>query len=587
MLPARRNLSAVARGVGRVPAGIGFLSAALVLGGCAGMPAGDEARAEPSAATREGSAPETSLSRDLLYKLLVAEFAGRRGELPLAYDNYLEVARETGDPRAAEQAVRIAMFARDHERGIEAVELWTGLAPRSLEAMQIHAALLIRAGMPEAAAEAMRGLIAAVEEESPGQGLQLASEVLSRERDGANAVRVMEMLVADRPEDPRAQFAFGHLLARGDDLERARIAFERVLAAEPGNVRAVVLLARLHQQLGDLPEALAVLERALEALPEARAVRLTYARLLVETQRSDEAREQFERLVSEDPGDGDVRYAFALLLLQTHDHERAEEEFRRLTRSIEHRDRAWFRLGEIGEARGDGEAAIAAFSRVQDADNRLNAQLRVAMLLSEAGRVDEARARLHALNGRNLRESVRLYRVDADILVHHSRFDEAMQVLSAAIEHFPFDSELLYARAMLAEQLDDLAQLERDLKRILEREPDNADALNALGYTLADRTDRIDEAYRLVKRAYDLRPDSHYIIDSMGWVMYRMGRHQDALRYLRRAMEIDPDPEIAAHLGEVLWVTGNEEEAREVWGGALQTTPEDEHLLDMKKRFGF
>lgn len=587
MLPARRNLSAVARGAGRVPAGIGFLLAALALGGCAGMPAGDEARTDPSTTTREGSAPETPLSRDVLYKLLVAEFAGRRGDLPLAYDNYLEVARETGDPRAAEQAVRIAMFARDHERGIEAVDLWTGLAPRSLEAMQVHAALLIRAGRPEAAAEAMRGLIAAVEEESPGQGLQLASEVLARERDRANAVRVMEMLVADRPEDPRAHFAFGHLLARGDDLERARTAFERVLATEPDNVQAVVLLARLHQQRGDLPEALRVLERALDALPEARAVRLTYARLLVDTQRPDEAREQFERLVSEDPGDEDVRYALALLLLQTRAHERAEEEFRKLTRSVEHRDRAWFHLGEIGEARGDGEAAIAAFSRVQGADNRLNAQLRVAMLLSDAGRVDEARARLHALNGRNLRESVRLYRVDADILARHSRFDEAMQVLGAAIEHFPFDSELLYARAMLAEQLDDLAQLERDLKRVLEREPDNADALNALGYTLADRTDRIDEAYRLVKRAYELRPDSHYIIDSMGWVMYRMGRHQDALRYLRRAMEIDPDPEIAAHLGEVLWVTGNEEEAREVWGGALRTTPEDEHLLDMKKRFGF
>ena len=586
MLPARRNPSGAARGGRHLPAGAGFLLATLLLGGCAGMPAGDEDRADPSAATRDGPTPESSLSREVLYKLLVAEFAGRRGDTSLAYDNYLEVARETGDPRVAERAVRIAMFARDHERGLEAVELWAGLAPRNLETMQTHAALLIRAGVVEQAAEVLRGLIAAVEEESPGQGLHLASEVLSREPDRASAVRVMEMLVADRPDDPRAQFALGHLLARGDDLERARTAFERVLASEPGNEQAVVLLARLHQQRGDLPEALMVLERALEGRPGARAVRLTYARLLVETQRSDEALEQFERLVSEDPDDEDVRYALALLLLQTRAWERAEAEFRGLTGSIEHRDSAWFRIGEIAEARGDDEAAIAAFSRVQQADNRLNAQLRVAMLLSDAGRVDEARARLHALSGRSPRESVRLYRVDADILARHSRFDEAMQVLDAAIEEFPFDSELLYARAMLAEQLDDLAQLEHDLKRILEREPDNADALNALGYTLADRTDRIDEAYRLVKRAYELKPDSHYIIDSMGWVMYRLGRHQEALRYLRRAMEIEPDPEIAAHLGEVLWITGNEEEAREVWDAALESTPEDEHLLDVKRRFG-
>ena len=586
MLLARPDSSGSHHGSFRLPAGIGWVSVVLMLGGCLGVPAGDEVRAKLPVATRDEPAAESSLSPEVLYKLLVAEFAGRRGDLSLAFDNYLAVARETGDPQAAEQAVRIATFARDYEKGLEAVALWTGLAPEDPEAVQIHAILLIRAGAPEKAAEVLRGLIAAVEEDSPGQGLHLAGEILSREHDRASAIRIMEMLVADRPEDPRAQFALGHLLARGDELERARIAFERVLEAEPGNEQAIVLLARLHQQRGDVPRALTVLERALATLPEARIVRLSYARLLVEAQRFDEGRKQFERLVNEDPGDEDVRYALALLLLQTKAYERAEQEFRTLTQGIERRDTAYFHLGEIAEIRGDGEAAIASYSRVQQADNRLSAQLRVAVLLSEAGRLEEARARLHALSGRSARESVRLYRVEADLLAHHSRLDEAMQVLNAAIEEFPGDGELLYARAMLAEQLDDLALLERDLKRILESAPDNADALNALGYTLADRTDRIDEAYRLVKRAYELRPDSHYIVDSMGWVMFRMGRYQEALRFLRQAMELGPDPEIAAHLGEVLWAIGNEEEAREVWGSALEAAPEDEHLLDVKKRFG-
>ena len=201
-------------------------------------------------------------------------------------------------------------------------------------------------------------------------------------------------------------------------------------------------------------------------------------------------------------------------------------------------------------------------------------------------RVAEARAHLHGLRGSNLREAIRIYRAEAEILMRLERFEEAMEVYDLSLNEFPQDTDLLYARAMLAEKLDRIGLLESDLTNILSREPNNADALNALGYTLADRTDRLDEAYVLIKRAFDLKPDDHYVVDSLGWVLYRMGRHQEAVAQLRRAMEINPDPEIAAHLGEVLWAMGNRDEARTVWETALQTTPDDKRLLDVKKRFG-
>ncbi len=578
------------------PAWLALLLAGALLGGCAAVPAEDGVSAHSAIGeTREAGDDDSSFSRDVLYRLLVAELAGRQGDLALSFRNYLEVAKERAEPKAAKRAVQIALSSGDTQGGLEAVRLWTELAPEDWEADEVHAVLLIRAGDLEKAVEVLRGVIDARDLDVPGEGLRRVSDILVRESAGAHsparidrvsALRVMEMLVADRPDDPDALFVLGHLLARLGDFERAERAFERVLEVQPGNEHAGVLLATIHQQRRDLPRSLEVLERVLGHNPGSSALRVTYARLLVDARRFEEARVHFERLLEEDESNEDVRHALAMLHFQLRDFDRAEHEFRALTRSIERRDGAWYYLGRVAEARGDHDAALAAYLKVDRGDNRLNAQVRVAVLLSEAGLVDEARARLHALQGRNTNEALHLYSVEADILLDHSRFDEAMQVYDAALEQWPGDTNLLYARGMLAVELDDLEGAERDFGAIIDRDPNHADALNALGYTLADRTDRIDEAYGLIKRAYELQPDSHYIVDSMGWVMFRMGRYEEALQLLRHAMKLGEDPEIAAHLGEVLWVLGDRDAAREIWSNALESTPDDERLLDVKERFG-
>jgi tetratricopeptide (TPR) repeat protein len=580
-----------------------LLGACLALAGCADlMPAKD---AGAPAGTMEGPAPAATevtdggadkapvvsdpavagnSSQDNLYKLLVAEIAGRRGRMDLSLEYYLEVARTTRDPAVAERAVRIAVFARDQEGGLEAANLWTEIAPDSTDARQVYAALLLRAGEIDTA---VRQLDASVPYFAGGsaEAYPRIADMLARERDKTIAVAVMARLVGGRPDDVHAQSAYAQLLARAGQTDRAVEVYEKVLALDPDDEQTLIIYARLLQRQGKSDSAIATLNSALERRPDSDRVRLTYARLLVDAKEYDNALAQFARLSKRAPENADVRYAYGLLLMQTNHLKEAETQFNELIARRERVPVAYYYLGQIAESREDIEAALAAYRKVDDGEHRLNAQIRASVLLAESGRLVQARAHLHGLRSDNSQQAIRIYRAEAEILTKRKDFADAMQVYNGALEDFPHDTDLLYSRAMLAEKMNDLVMLERDLRSILSREPNNADALNALGYTLADRTDRFNEAYELVKRAYELKPDDHYVIDSMGWTLYRMGRHQEALMHLRRAMELNGDPEIAAHLGEVLWMTGDKKAAIEIWDTALKSTPDDPRLLDVKKRF--
>ncbi|NIM29294.1 MAG: tetratricopeptide repeat protein [Gammaproteobacteria bacterium] len=576
---------------------VSLLAAALLIAGCAELAPVDEgpqpgAPAEPieQAAPAEAPARDTarsgapSTSGDNLYKLLVAEIAGRRGRLDMSLENYLEVARETRDPAVAERAVRIAVFARDQEGGLEAANLWTQIAPDSTDARQVYAALLLRAGEVDTA---VRQLDAAVPHYAGGsaEAYGRIGDMLARERDKAVAVAVMARLVGGRPDDAHAQAAFAQLLARAGQEERAIEVYEKVLALDPDDQQTLIIYARLLQRQGKSDVALATLNEALGRRPDSDRVRLTYARLLVDSKRYEDALEQFRRLSKRTPENADVRYAYGLLLLQTNAVDEAKAQFEELIARRQRMQVAHYYLGQIAEAQQDIEGALAAYRKVTEGEHRLNAQIRAAVLLAESGRLVQARAHLHGLRGDNSQQAIRIYRAEAEILAKRKDYEEAMRVYNGALASYPEDTDLLYSRAMLAEKMDNLELLERDLRSILSREPNNADALNALGYTLADRTDRYAEAYELVKRAYELKPDDHYVIDSMGWTLYRMGRLQEAVMHLRRAMELNGDPEIAAHLGEVLWMMGDKKAAHEIWDTALKSTPDDPRLLDVKKRF--
>lgn len=588
----------------------------------------DPVRAQATGAgnTVPGNDAGSGLDADELYELLAGELAMRAGDLPLAAASYLRAARSTRDATVAERAVRIAVFARENELALEGAQLWNELDPDNEGALETRATLLLRSGRIDDAVAGFERLIertntlAKEREEgarqvdvkpaegeagtpassAPGSkegGEQTATvnpyvgiaEILSRERDKKQALEVMERLAAKVPEDAEAQGALGQMLARAGELDRAAEVFKRLIALAPDkalkNEQAVIFYARILQERGDVDEALTALDAALKRNPQSVAVRMTYARLLVDAERESEAIEEFRRISEDDPKNLDARYALGLLLLQAERYDESREQFEVLTRNMERRETAWFYIGQIAESQERIEDAIAAYRKVDEQPNRMNAKVRIAVLLGEQGKVDEARAELHGLHAANPREAVRLYRAEAEILTRAEDEAGALAVYDRALAEHPVDTDLLYSRALLAERLDRIDEVERDLRDILSREPSNADVLNALGYTLADRTERYEEAHDLIKQALALKPDDHYVIDSMGWVLFRLGRHDEAIEHLRRAMSVQPDPEIAAHLGEVLWVAGQHEEAKKVLNAALEDAPDDERLIELKKRF--
>ena len=529
--------------------------------------------------------PRHALTGDVFYKLLVAEVAGQRGDLPLAVESYLEAARETRDPAVASRAARIAVFSGIEGKALEAAQLWSEIDPSSVEARQALASLLIRAGDLDAAVEHLAAIVETMAD-PPGAGFDRAGDLLAGEQDRKAAVAVMKRLVTGHEDDAAAQLALARLLTRAGRLDEAAAALGHASELESGDARIAILLARVRLRLDDLDGALDVLVKFIERVPDSGAVRMAYARMLVDAGRFEQARAEYEHLVAHEPGNDDARYALGLLLLQMDRLDDASRQFERLADRYSRRDAAHYYLARIAESRQRLDDAIASYRRVRRGEHRLNAQIRVAVLLAESGDVESARRHLHGLHGANGQESMRLYRAEAELLARIERYDDAMAVYDASLEEFPGNFDLLYARGMLAERMDRLDLLERDMREIISRDPDNAEALNALGYTLADRTDRYEEAYALIKRAFELKPDDHYIVDSMGWILHRLGRHREALEQLRRAMSIRPDPEIAAHLGEVLWVLGEMVEARKVWEAALRETPDDKRLLDVIKRFG-
>jgi tetratricopeptide (TPR) repeat protein len=568
-------------------------AALLFVAACATVPVpepGTEpatAAAAPAAETpaRTGPPrPKIELTEDLLYRILVAEVAGQRGLLDVAVKSYLDLARETRDPDVVERATRIAVYARDAAAATEAAQMWVELDPDNPDPHQVLAVMALRDGDRERALEHLRNILDNAE--GPvDQKLLLIANLLGREQDRELILSLMEQLVASRQDSPEALYAFAHVAARLGDLDRSRELLEQVLSLSPQDDDAAMSYISILQRQERTNDALAWLEQTLPSRKEDDFnLRMAYARLLTDAKRYDEARRQFEILAVQAPNNLDVLYALALLYLQANRLDDAETYFERLASRTDRGDNARYYLGRIAEDRKDWGKAGVWYQGVQEGENYFDSQVRLGLIMAKQGRAEDARAHLQGIRTSGVEQKAVLVQAEAELLTEEKRFDEAMQVYDAALAG-GHNADLLYARAMLAEKMDRLDQLENDLRRILEKEPDHPQALNALGYTLADRTDRYQEAYELIKRALELSPGDFYILDSMGWVLYRLGRMDEAIDYLQKAMALRPDPEIAAHLGEVLWVTGNKDAAREVWDTALKATPDDSVLLDVIRRF--
>ncbi len=532
-------------------------------------------------------AQDRRLTPDIVYSILVAELAIQRGDPELAYSHYIYGASLSGDAWAAQQATRIATGMRDVDRAIAAVERWITLAPNAPQARATAVMLYLQAGQLEPAAE---HLVAFVKiSRALGQdGFMRAVAVVRRSVDQQLGLQLMHRLVDAYPDEPQAHYALALVAVAAEQYAVAEREARRLLEGYPERARIYILLSNILYSQGRTEAAEQTLEEALEDDPENRLLLTAYARMLMDSKKLPQARAQFRKLEQLAPDDPDLLYTLGILSIEL---QQLTEARRYLQRLITHGtgrrvgDAAYF-MGRTYEVEGQPEQAKAWYERVTRGDYVTEARTRVARLLALSGELARAREMLQQLRASMPHHAEGLFLAEAELLQELKQYREAIALLSKALEQFPESQRLRYLRALCAAPLRQLDLLERDLRAILQQNPEHADALNALGYTLADQTDRYQEALGYIQKALALQPDAPAILDSMGWVQYRLGHHAEALRYLRQAMERLPDPEIAAHLGEVLWVLGEREEARRVWKDAIEQHPDARYLLDTIERFG-
>ena len=523
------------------------------------------------------------LDESNLYDLLLGEIALQRDDPALAAQTYLDVARRTRDPRVARRAIEVANFARQPELALEAAKIWQSVEPTSPQALQVVAALLVGTKRVDEAEPYLEKLLAADGINVESSFLQL-NRLLAGNPDKASNLRVVRKLAARHPQLAQAQFAVAQAaLAAGDDA-LALAAIRQAAALRPEWEMAAILEAQILQKRSPA-EAANSLGTFIEKNPTAREARLNYARALMQDKRYPEARKQFEALLSANPGNADVVYAVGLLAFQLRDFPIAEENLKRLL-GMGYRDPngVKYLLGQIAEEQKQWPRAIEWYKQIEEGDQALAARLRTANAIAKQGKLDEARAFLKHVETENAGEQVQLIVAEAALLRDANRPRDAYDMLGQALQKDPDQPELLYDFALTAEKLERFDVLESNLRKLIQVRPDHAHAYNALGYSFAERNTRLPEAKKLIERALELAPEDYYIVDSLGWVLYRQGDLKGAAAQLRRAYDGRPDAEIGAHLGEVLWTMGERAEAARVWKESLDASPENETLLKTIKR---
>ena len=573
----------------------------VVFAGCAATPpqpaaAGeepqDESDADAPVAETQAVAPEPEdraalpnqeLTESLLYEFLLAEIAGQRGNVALSAQAYVDLAKRTRDPRIARRATEVALYARMNNAAIDAATIWHETAPGSTRPLQALAGLLIAAGRYDEALPNLKKLLTGSANDSANGFTQL-TRTLANAQDKQAALKLVHSLAADYPKLAEAHFAVARAaVSAGDErvaLEEAR----RAGQLRPDWEAAVLLEAQLLQKTS-VDQAASLLAGYLKKYPAARETRLAYARLLIAQKRFVEARAEFQKLMAGVPDSTEMAFAVALLSLQLKDYDAAERYLRSLIESP-YRDKDGVRLylGQVAEERKNLPEALRWYGEVGEGEQYVQAQTRYAQVLARQGKLDVARAHLQQAAAKNSQQRVQLILAEAQLLRDAGQPKAAFDLVGQALDRVPNNPELLYDYAMLAEKIERVDILETSLRKLIEIRPEHAHAYNALGYSFAERNQRLPEARELIEKALQLAPDDSFIIDSMGWVLYRMGNLKDSLGYLRRAFAGRPDAEIAAHLGEVLWALGERAEAERIWGDATRETPDNETLVNTIKR---
>lgn len=528
--------------------------------------------------------PKLELTDQMLYEFLLGDVASQRGIPGMAAQIYMRLADSTRDPRVASRAAHLAYDAHEMDKAVEAFKLWLELDPASLEAKQMLSLILIGGGRLDEARPYLVDMLAAYPDRV-GHALMRIYPFFAQYPDKSAAFDLLHGLAQPYPRVAEAHLV---LAQAAEAAGKREVALEEVRQARALRAEwemAALFEAQLLQR--ESPQvALALLKKYLAAYPEANDARLFYARMLLEQKQYAESRTEFQRLLNAHPENAELAFAVAMLSLQMGELEQAESRLRQaLAKGKKDEGTVYYYLGQLGEAKNDDEDALQNYRKVQDGEYAYAAHLRAAYLLYKMGKLDEARDYLHQTVAQNNQQRVQVMTIEAQILREAKQPEAAYQVLMQGLEKLPNHPELLYEAAMLADQIGKHEVFEQMMRKVIQLRPDYAQAYNALGYSLLDRNERVQEGMQLVEKANQLAPNDFAIIDSVGWGHYRLGNIPKSLEFLRRAYNGNPDPEIAAHLGEVLWVQGEKGEAKRVWDDALKSHPDNAVLQEAIKRF--
>ena len=528
--------------------------------------------------------PDRTLDSDLLYKFLLAEIAGQRGNYQIAAQAYLEMAKTTRDPRIARRATEVALYGRYTDIALEAAKLWLATEKDSAAARQALAALFVSSNDLQAAKPVLQQMLAA-DGDNIGQALAQLYPLLAKHADKNAVLALVRELTKPYRERPEAHLAVAEASLAVNQYDAALAEIREAMRLRPDWETGALFQAQLLNR-ESRAKALDYLRSFLAANPKAQEVRLGYARQLINDKKFPEARAEFQRLLDDNPHNGDIAVTAALLSVQMNDLDVAEVQLKRvLEMDYKDPDAVRFHLGQINEERKRYDEAANWYLSVEEGEQYVLAHARYAFMLAKQGKLAQAREHLQKLEPQNDAQRVQILQSEAQLMREAKDYQESFDILRKALDVQPDQPELLYDVALAAEKIDRIDIAEINLRRLIVLKPDHAQAYNALGYTLADRTDRLAEARDYIEKALKLSPEDPFILDSMGWVEYRLGHVAQGLQYLERAFQQRPDPEIAAHLGEVLWAKGDKPGAEKIWRDALRDNPENDELQKVIKKY--
>lgn len=525
---------------------------------------------------RQGAPIAIHADDDPYFLILQGELELARHNVPAALKAYHKAALKSADPAVAQHACELAAVSQASDIGIELAQHWATLDPESMDPWRFL-------------------LIFALDKNDLAMGKKAFVELLRRPEGAAASLALVPPMAEKAAHDPSILQLFDQLPAelrglpemlymRGEAAKAASLwdqsldAARRASRMRPDWPPPRLLLVDVYLATKRPDAAKAEMDALLAKAKDTVSLRLLLAQKLLRASYEREAGAMLQAVLREDPTQPEALYALGLLAIERRDW---PEAIRRLTRLLaldEHRDDAWFYLGVAESGAGDRHEALAAFARVGEGERFLAARTQMARLMMEAGQVDEARRALQRLRETRPQEAKAIYLAEAGVLLETGHVEQALLLLGEALVAYPGDLELLYSRALALEKAGRLQEAERDLRAILAKSPQNAQALNALGYTLVNRTDRYQEGLALLQKALALDADNPAILDSLGWAYYRMKDYHQAEIHIRRSYEAMSDPEVALHYGEVLWALGKKEQAMAIWRDAMEKFPDDEAL---------